>query len=147
MAQGKLVLVTASAHHSGVVTQFNSKETISSRRPRRWVALSSPIIVTDLKLLCHFWFNCFCHAFFTFLIASTSVALLEEHSLVGNASNLYFVIRRSPGNSHPGTGPAHYKYLRHHSTRLCPPIPSSSVSFYVTCIFLLLLLLTPILLQ
>ena len=33
----------------------------------------------------------------------------------------YFVILRPPGNSHPGTGPAHYKYLRPPFNVTLPP--------------------------
>ena len=136
--EGKLGLVTPAAHHSGVVTQFNSKETISSQRPGRWVvALNSPSLSRS-----NFFFAIFCVCVFCiFLIASPLVALLEDHSLglAGNASNLYFVFRNPPTTweltprhrSSPLQIPE--TTIQRDFAAQFPPPPSP---FYVTCLFL-----------
>ena len=115
-------MVTPAAHHSGVVTQFNSKETISSQRPGRWVvALNSPslsrsnlflpfsvFVFSAFSSLLHLWWPCWRTIHWVWL--AMPVICIS-----------YFVILRPPGNSHPGTGPAHYKYLRPPFNVTLPP--------------------------
>ena len=95
-----------------VVTQFSSKETISSRRPRRWGTPSSPSRL---------------HTFLYFpSLTLPRVPQFPQHCLTsgGLAGRTihwlampvicisYFQIPRSPGNSHPSTAPpTHHKYL------------------------------------